>query len=151
MSFSSSFFFFADFAGKRWNARMEYLKYNASKKRERYSRCPLFLSLAVRNSGLCVCQILRFCRLLSSDFFSSCVIPERKKMPASGFQSRFSRSQENRQVTYLRLSPQICNESSFAGELSIPSMIIKFVILISLNHYISFFWCQVRKEIKCTD
>lgn len=64
---------------RRWNARMEYLKYNASKKRERYSRCPLFLSLAVRNSGLCVCQILRFCRLLSSDFFSSCVIPEKKE------------------------------------------------------------------------
>ena len=35
MSFSSSFFFFADFAGKRWNARMEYLKYNASKKKEK--------------------------------------------------------------------------------------------------------------------
>lgn len=33
--FSSSFFFFADFAGKRWNARMEYLKYNASKKKEK--------------------------------------------------------------------------------------------------------------------
>lgn len=124
---SFSFCFFAGFAGKRWNARMEYLKYNASKKRERYSRYPLFLSLAVRNSGLCVCQILRFCRLLSSDFSRPASYRKRKKMPASGFQSRFSRSQKKSQVTYLRLSPQICNESSFAGELSIPSMIIKFI------------------------
>lgn len=137
--------------GKRWNARMEYLKYNASKKRERYSRCPLFLSLAVRNSGLCVCQILRFCRLLSSDFFSSCVIPEKKENACIRVSIPIFPESRKSQVTYLRLSPQICNESSFAGELSIPSMIIKFVILISLNHYISFFWCQVRKEIKCTD
>ena len=69
-----------------------------AKKRERYSRCPLFLSLAVRNSGLCVCQILRFCRLLSSDFSRPVSYRKRKKMPASGFQSRFSRSQENRRL-----------------------------------------------------
>lgn len=38
--FSSSFFFFADFAGKRWNARMEYLKYNASKKKRKIQQMP---------------------------------------------------------------------------------------------------------------
>lgn len=82
--------------------------------------------------GLCVCQILRFCRLLSSLTFSRPVsYRKRKKMPASGFQSPIFPESRKSQVTYLRLSPQICNESSFAGELSIPSMIIKFVILIS--------------------
>ena len=143
---------------------MEYLKYNASKKRERYSRRPLFLSLAVRNSGLCVCQILRFCRLLSSDFSRPASYRKRKKMPASGFQSRFSRSQENRRLhicgesrKYVTSPASLASYHACSGnegvkpELLIPSMIIKFVILISLNHCTSFFWCQVRKEIKCTD
>lgn len=135
-----------------------------AKKRERCSRCPLSLSFAVKNSDLYDGQIPRSCRPLSSDFSRPASYRKRKKMPASGFQSRFSRSQENRRLhicvfrrKYVTSPASLASYHACSGnegvkpELLIPSMIIKFVILISLNHYISFFWCQVRKEIKCTD
>ena len=98
--FSSSFFFFCQF----YRQEMEFQRWNicnvmpAKQKRKKQQMPAVSLSFNVRNSGLCVRQTLRFCRPSSSDSSRPASYRKRKKMPASWFQSRFSRSQENRRL-----------------------------------------------------
>ena len=129
----------------------KYTRLRQTLKKERSSGYPLFLSFLL--SGILAFMFVKlsvFVGLHYQILLVLCHTGKERKCLHHGFNPDFPGVKKIAGYI-LRLSPQICNESSFAGELSIPSMVIKFIMLISFNHRISFFWRQVRKEIKCTD